>query len=243
MSQLRTSGSVQGAHVGLYGVKWLGSIYLFGDAEYARFNNETTRFVDWVFDERASGQFNSDELNARVELGWQRSFGATNLTPFAGLRYANLWSDAFAERTRGSEGEPGILGLAYNSTSVSSLVSTLGIQLDTRVALANGKMFTPFLRVAWLHEFDTERGIDSFLTQSPTVGYAFNGASAVSDAAQVFAGAKLDLTQTIGVYGFFEGEFADRGERTAGFGGLEGESAGSASGSVYGGRVGMKVKW
>ena len=88
-----------------------------------------------------------------------------------------------------------------------------------------------------------ERGFESFLTQSPAAAFSGRGASAVKDAAKVDAGLRLDLTDRIGVYGFFEGEFAGRGQSTAGFGGLDGQSAGPASASAYGGRVGMNVKW
>jgi uncharacterized protein with beta-barrel porin domain len=67
--------------VGLYGVKWFGSVYLEGDAEYAHFNNDTNRFIDWVLDERAWGSFCSEALSGHAEAGWQQCFGATNVTP------------------------------------------------------------------------------------------------------------------------------------------------------------------
>jgi outer membrane autotransporter protein len=243
VDRLRTSGTVDGAHVGVYGVKWFGSLYVEGDAEYARFDNETNRFIDWVLDERAWGSFSSEALSGHVETGWQRSFGATNVTPFAGLKAANLWSDGFTERSWGTDGGAGILGLAFNDNTASSLVSSLGLQLDRRISLAYGRTLIPFVRVAWLHEFDPERGFDSVLIQSPTVAFSGRGASAISDAAKVDAGLRLDVNERIGVYGFFEGEFAGRGQSNAGFGGLDGQSSGPASASAYGGRVGMKVRW
>jgi outer membrane autotransporter protein len=243
VDQLRTSGTVNGAHAGLYGVKWFGLVYLEGDAEYAHFDNQTNRFIDWVLDERAWGSFSSDALSGHVESGWQQTFGVSNVTPFVGLQAANLWTNGFTERSRGSNGGAGLLGLTFDSSSVASLESTLGVQFDTHVALSYGRTLVPFVRVAWLHEFDPERGFDSFLTQSPKAAFSGRGASAVSDAAKVDAGLRLDLTDRIGVYGFFEGEFASRGQSNAGFGGLDGQSSGPASGSVYGGHVGMKVRW
>ena len=80
-------------------MKWFGSVYLEGDAEYAHFDNDTNRFIDWVLDERAWGSFSSEALSGHVEAGWQRSFGASNVTPFVGLQGANLWSDGFTERS------------------------------------------------------------------------------------------------------------------------------------------------
>ncbi len=58
MDQLNTNGTVQGAHVGLYGIKTFGPLYLAGTAEYTRFDNQTQRTIDWVVDERANGSFN-----------------------------------------------------------------------------------------------------------------------------------------------------------------------------------------
>ncbi len=43
---MNTDGTVQGSHVGIYGVKTFGRIYLAGTAEYAHFENETDRVID-----------------------------------------------------------------------------------------------------------------------------------------------------------------------------------------------------
>lgn len=247
VDQLRTDGSADGAHLGVYGVKWLGSVYVEGDAEYTHFNNETHRFIDWVVDERAWGNFESNALSGHVETGWQRPIGvASNVTPFVGLQAANLWSDGFAERSRGSDGGPGILGLGFESNTVSSVVSSVGVQLDTWIPLAHGRMLRPFVRVAWLHEFSPDRGVDAFLLQSPAAAFSPDGASAGQDAAKVDVGARLDLNERVGLYGSFEGVFADRGQSAAGFGGVDRQfGSGSGSGQLqnYGGRIGMKVRW
>jgi outer membrane autotransporter protein len=111
-------------------------------------------------------------------------------------------------------------------------------------------VLTPFVRVAWLHEFNPDRDVDALLTQSPAATFSPVGASAAEDAAKVDAGVRLDVTQRIALYGFFEGEFSDRGQGTAGFGGGDrqfgsGQNQGFAGmqGTNYAGRVGMKVAW
>lgn len=60
VDEVPTSGTVEGGHFGLYGVKRLHSFYLAGIAEYEYFYNETERSIDWVVDERASGRFSGD---------------------------------------------------------------------------------------------------------------------------------------------------------------------------------------
>ena len=99
------------------------------------------------------------------------------------------------------------------------------------------------MRVAWLHEFDPDRSVDASLILSPVAAFTIDGASAAENAARVDAGLKLDVSERIAVFGYFEGEFSDRGQAYAGLGGGEGVFAGSGLGQAYTGRVGMKVAW
>jgi hypothetical protein len=57
--------------------------------------------------------------------------------------------------------------------------------------------------------------------------------------ARVHAGLKLDVSERIALFGFFEGEFSDLGEGYAGLGGGDVTFAGQN----YAGRVGMRVAW
>ena len=216
-----TNGSIEGVHVGLYGVKHLGSFYLAATAEYAFFHNTTDRFVDWVVDERARGKFASEEYSARFEGGWKRSLGAYNVTPFAGLQVSHLTGEGFIESSEGMQGGPGILGLTFGSQSVTSVESSLGIQLDTRIAMPRGHILTPFARIAWVHEFNPERSINAHLTSSPAATFSTQGAFASSDVAKVNAGLRLDLTDRMALYAYFEGEFSDRSHSYGGNGGLK----------------------
>lgn len=218
VDQRMTSGTVEGGHVGLYGVKRLGPVYLTATAEYARFDNETKRLIDWVVDERAAGDFTSDQFSARLEAGWKRSFGGHHVTPFAGLHVSHLRSEDFTEDSERPLAGPGILGLTFDSHSVTSVTSSLGIQLDTRIALANGQALTPLARVAWVHEFNPDRSVDASLTSSPAAAFTAEGASAASDVAKVIAGLRLDVTESIGLFALFDGEFSGHSESYAGTG-------------------------
>jgi outer membrane autotransporter protein len=215
-----TNGSIEGVHVGLYGVKHLGSFYLAATAEYAFFHNTTDRFIDWVVDERAHGNFASEAFSTRFEGGWKRSFGAYNVTPFAGLQVSHLTGEGFTEHSEGVLGGPGILGLTFGSHSVTSVESSLGIQVDTRIPLQSGQILTPFARIAWVHEFNPERSMNAGLTFSPAATFSPQGALAASDVAKVNAGLRLDVTERMGLYAYFEGEFSDHSHSYAGNGGF-----------------------
>ena len=81
---------------------------------------------------------------------------------------------------------------------------------------------------------------------APAAAFLVDGASAAEDVARVHAGLKLDLSERIALFGFFEGEFSDRSESYAGVGGGDvgfGDGGGNALANNYSGRVGMKVAW
>ena len=137
------------------------------------------------------------------------------MTPFAGIDLARFRFGSFTEESNG------ILGLTFDSSMATSVVSSLGVQFDTRVALSNGQRLTPFARVAWAHEFDPDRGVDSRLTLSPAVAFSLDDVFAASDVARVDAGLMLDLTDYAGVFAYFNGEFGDNSQSYAGNGGVK----------------------
>jgi uncharacterized protein YhjY with autotransporter beta-barrel domain len=243
VNELRTNGTTEGAHVGIYGVKSFGRFYLAGTAEYAGFDNETDRTIDWVVDERARGSFDSNSFGGRVEAGWRRPFGRHFVTPFVGMDAYELDLDGFTETSQRLNGAPGLLGLTFESESVMSVTSSVGLQFDTTYALANDRWLTPFVRVAWVHEYDPDRIARSFLTNAPAASFLVDGASAAENVARVNAGLRLDLSERIALWGFFEGEFGDGSQSSAGVGGGDVAFVGSGQGQNYAGRVGMKVRW
>ena len=143
------------------------------------------------------------------------------MTPFAGLATSHLSSQGFSENSTNTLGGPSILGLTFGPHSVNSRVSSLGIQFDTRLSLGNGLSLTPFARVAWTHEFNIDRSLNSNLTASPAAAAFVHGASAVQDAAKVDAGLKLDIGRNVGLFAAFDGEFSGHGQSYAGSGGFK----------------------
>lgn len=214
VDQRLTKGTVEGVQAGLYAVKRLGPLYLAATAEYAHHYNETDRFLDWVVDERATGEFTGDMFSTRLEAGWQRYWGGHRVTPFAGLSVSHLRSEGFTEES------DGILGLTFDSNSTTSVVSSLGVQIDTQIALSDGRTLRPFGRVAWIHEFNPDRSVDSALTLSPAATFSPNGALAPGDAARITAGLKLDVNENMGIFALFDSELSGQSQSYAGNGGI-----------------------
>ncbi len=220
VDDLTTHGQGEGGHVGIYGVKTYGRAYLAGAADYAHFHNQTDRFIDWLVDERANSSFDSDGFSARFEAGWKQPVNRFFVTPFVGADVAYLNSEDFTEDSRAVGGGPGILGLSFDGDSTTSVTSSVGVQLDTRIMMDEGQILTPFARVAWVHEFEPDRDLDGFLTQSPEVSFTEFGASAADDAAKIDAGFRLDLSNRVAVFAYFDGDFSDDAQIYSGNGGV-----------------------
>ena len=215
-----TSGHLDAAHVGGYGVKTWGSLYAAGALSFSTFRNSTTRTIAGIGPiETATGSFGSNLFSGRLEVGWKQVFGSFAVTPFAAVQFAELWQNGFTETNPVPAGAPGPLGLSYGSIRVSSLPTFLGAQFDSRIAFSNGMMLSPYARVSWVHEFNPDRAIDAAFIALPTAAFAVDGPRAARDAARIDAGGKLAIRSNAWLFASFDGEFSDRGQSYAGKGG------------------------
>jgi outer membrane autotransporter protein len=213
-----TSGDVLGGHVGAYGMATWGALYATGVLSYSRLDNRTTRTITGIGpSETATGSFASDLVGARVEIGRTYALPRFELTPFAALQTATLWQRGFTETTAG--GLPGILGLSYQAHTATSLPTFLGVQFDTRLTTANGTVWSPFVRAAWVHEFMPDRSISASLSSVPGTLFGVDGARAWSDALKVNAGTRVALNQYASLFASFDGELSNSGHSYAGRGG------------------------
>jgi autotransporter-associated beta strand protein len=216
-----TSGHLEGAHVGGYGVKTWGSLYAAGTLGFSTFRNSETRSIAGIGPtETASGSFGSNLLSGRVEVGWKQAFNWFAVTPFAAVQFAELWQNGFTETNPVPAGAAGPLGLSYGSISVSSLPTFVGAQFDTRFAFSNGMALSPYARLSWVHEFFPTRSINPTFIALPGAAFTVDGPRASSDAARIDAGAKLAIGPNAWLFASFDGEFSGRGQSYAGKGGV-----------------------
>ena len=215
-----TTGTVDGAHFGVYGVERWGAFYVAGTAGYSHYDNTTDRFVTGLGagglqEERA--RFSGDEWLARFEGGYKTRVDGVNVTPFAGFQLAELSNNAFSETNVGAA----VAGLNVNAQTVDFEKTFLGVQFDNKEVFGNGWVLTPYARLSWEHEFNTDRSIAASLLSLPGSAFTVYGASAASDVARVNAGFKLDVSANVAVFTNFDGEFSDRGNSYTGTGGVK----------------------
>jgi autotransporter-associated beta strand protein len=214
---LATSGTVDGGHIGTYGVTSLGPFYAQSSSTFSLFRNHETRNIGpfgGLPGEMQRGDFNSHEVRSRLELG--RKFISMDfaVTPFVAMEIAKLWSDGFIE-------SGGILGLTLPGSTHVSAPAFLGARAEKAFVLSNGWVFTPTVSAAWVHEFSPVRDLFAGLTFLPASTFVIDGARPASNSAQVKTGAKLALNPWAAVYANFEGEFSNKSQTYAGKGGVK----------------------
>jgi uncharacterized protein with beta-barrel porin domain len=216
-----TNGTLEGGHVGLYGVYRWGAAYLAGTLSYSHFSNDTYRTITGVGPtETARGQFGSDQFGGRLQTGYKFAFDRFAVTPFAAVQYLQLWQRGYSEASFTTAGAPGILGLTFQSRAISSLPTFLGAQVDARFAFAHGVTFAPFVRASWVHEFMPDRNVAAALGILPTGTFIVDGPRAAADAARIEAGGNLYVTRNVAFFGNFIGEYSGSTSSSAGNGGL-----------------------
>ncbi|MBV8840957.1 MAG: autotransporter domain-containing protein [Alphaproteobacteria bacterium] len=217
-----TSGSADAVEAGAYVLRQWGAFYAMGLASYAHFDNRTTRTIAGIGpSETAIGAFGSDLIGGKLEIGNTFStWWNVNVTPFAAVQASSLHQAGYTEASTVFGGAPGLMGLTYQPVTVNSLPTFLGLQFDTRTAWANGMVWSPYLRAAWVHEFSPNRTITASLATLGIPAFTVDGARAVSDAARIDLGSQLAITRNISLSASFNGEFSGREQIYAGTGAL-----------------------
>ncbi|WP_027036867.1 autotransporter outer membrane beta-barrel domain-containing protein [Mesorhizobium ciceri] len=227
-----TSGNIVGGHAGAYGARKWGQFYINGSLAMDLYSNTTDRFssvpgapdplnpVPAISREHWTGDFMSAGFGTTLEAGWRQPVGSGAITPFAGLQFSALSMQGFSEESPSD----GALGLDFEHRTIISLPVSLGLQLDTSVAVGETATLQAWGRAAWLHEFRPDRSVEPTFQAAPGYAFVVQGAGAAQDAVAVNAGVKLNWSSTTSVFATFDGKFADRVQ-------------------TYGGNVGFRVNW
>ena len=126
-----------------------------------------------------------------------------------GLTFGPIVSLAFTQVNLDQFTETGSLSpLTYPNQSQSSLRSNLGAKISY-AAKFNGITVTPEARVSWQHEYlDSTQSIGSQLSGGPV--FTVNGPQVGRDSAQVGAGVSVQVSPTVSVYSYYDGQLGRR---------------------------------
>jgi len=215
-----TSGHLEAAHFGGYGVKTWGSLYAAGALGFSTFRNDVSRTIVGVGPTQvATGSSGSNLLGGRLEVGSKQAFARFDVTPFAAVQFAELWQNGYTESNSPPAGA-GVLGLTYASHTATSLPTFLGVQVDGRISLPREMAMTPYARLSWVHELSPTRQITPSFIALPGTSFTVDGPRAARDAARIEVGSKLAVSRNVKAFVSFDSELSHRSQAYAGKGGF-----------------------
>lgn len=194
-----------------------GPAYVSAALAYGFQNVTTDRVVTIAGVDRLHAEFNANAYSGRIEGGYRFAtpwLGGIGLTPYGAAQFTTFDLPAYAEQAL--VGTP-VFALAYAAKTVTDSRSELGIRSDRSFAVSNA-MLTLRGRLAWGHDFNSDRSVGATFQALPGASFVVNGAAQPHDSALTTASAEVRWMNGWSAAASFEGEFADTVRSYAGKG-------------------------
>ena len=222
-SAASAQGTSDGFHFGGYAGFRIASFYGSASVAYSAFDNKSKRTITpfgGAAGDTLTGSFGSEEVRTRVEIGRKFDLEALAITPFTAAEIAHIHTKPFVEASSQVFGG-GLFNLSYAGQGINSLPTFIGVKAESRIELGDDMAFTPWISVAWRHEWAGNRTQTATLVALPTASFVAIGARPAPDTVAVKAGAQIEITKTAAVFASFEGEFLSKNPVYAGKGGVK----------------------
>jgi autotransporter-associated beta strand protein len=183
----------------------VGPAYFTAALAYGWQDITTDRTVTVAGIDQLRARFNANAFSGRIEDGYRFATPWMGVTPYAAAQFTTYDLPAYAEQA--------IVGantfaLAYGAKSVTATRSEIGLRTDRSWAMP-GSIFTVRGRVAWAHDYDTDRSIGATFQTLPGASFVVNGAPQAADRALTTAAAEIKWLNGFSLGATFEGEFSD----------------------------------
>jgi uncharacterized protein with beta-barrel porin domain len=192
---------------GVYARHTMGAAYIAGALAYGWQDITTNRTVTTAGIDQLRAEFNANAFSGRLEGGYRFVspwVGGIGLTPYAAAQFTTFDLPAYAEQALIGTNN---FALAYGAKSVTDPRSELGFRTDKSFAMPDG-VLTLRGRLAWAHDYDTDRSIGATFQSLPGASFVVNGAAQASDSALTTASIEMKWRNNWSVAATFEGEFS-----------------------------------
>jgi autotransporter-associated beta strand protein len=193
---------------GVYARHTMGAAYIAGALAYGWQDITTDRTVTLAGLDQLQARFNANAFSGRVEGGYRFVgpwIGGVGITPYAAAQFTTFDLPAYAEQALIGTNN---FALAYGAKSVTDPRSELGFRTDKSFAMPDG-ILTLRGRLAWAHDYDTDRSIGATFQTLPGASFVVNGAAQASDSALTTASVEMRWRNNWSIAATFEGEFSN----------------------------------
>ena len=195
----------------------VGSAYVSAALAYGWQDITTNRTVTLAGIDQLQAKLNANAFSGRLEGGYRFVspwIGGIGITPYAAAQFTTFDLPAYAEQALVGTNA---FALAYGAKSVTDPRTELGIRSDKSFAMPDG-VLTLRGRLAWAHDYDTDRSIGATFQSLPGASFVVNGAAQASDKALTTAAAEMKWRNGVSVSAVFEGEFGSNVQSYSGKG-------------------------
>jgi uncharacterized protein with beta-barrel porin domain len=195
----------------------VGPAYISAALAYGWQDITTDRTVTIAGVDQLRAEFNANAWSGRVESGYRFGtpwIGGIGLTPYVAGQFTTFDLPAYAESVLSGANT---FALSYGAKNVTDSRSELGLRTDKSYALTDA-ILTLRGRLAWAHDFNTDRSIAAIFQTLPGASFVVNGAAQASDSALTTAAAEIKWLNGWSAAATFEGEFSNVARSYAGKG-------------------------
>jgi uncharacterized protein with beta-barrel porin domain len=185
-----------------------GAAYITAALAYGWQDIITNRTVTLAGTDLLRAEFNANAFSGRVEGGYRFVapwVGGIGITPYAAAQFTTFDLPAYAESAVAGSGA---FALSYGAKSVTDPRSELGLRTDKSYALPDG-ILTLRGRLAWAHDYDSNRAIGATFQSLPGASFVVNGAAQASDSVLTTVSIERKWINNWSIAATFEGEFSN----------------------------------
>ena len=204
------SGRSDAFQAGLYGRTYVGPTYVAAALAFAEHNVSTNRIA---LGDQLNARFDGQSYGGRIEAGYRYGLSTFTVSPYGALQAQSFHTPAYSE----TDVTGGGFGLSYNARNASDTRSELGARFDS-LQMLNAMPLVLRARLAWAHDWVTDRALGAVFQALPGANFVVNGAAPPPNSALTTVGAELHVTPAVSVLTKFDGEFGKGSQTYAGSG-------------------------
>jgi autotransporter-associated beta strand protein len=183
----------------------VGAAYVTAAAAYGWQDVTTDRTVTLAGVDRLRAEFNANAYSGRIEGGYRFVTPWMGVTPYAAGQFTTYSLPAYAEQVLSGAGT---FALNYAAKDVTASRTELGVRTDRSFAIQNA-ILTLRGRLAWAHDFNTDRNVTALFQTLPGAAFVVNGAAQAHDSALTTGSAEFKWLNGFSVAATFEGQFSN----------------------------------
>jgi autotransporter-associated beta strand protein len=156
-----------------------GAAFIAGALAYGWQDVTTNRNVSVFGIDNLRGNFKTNAVSGRLEGGYKVATAVGDVTPYAAAQFTSYRLPSYMEQVAFGAGT---FALNYAGKDVTATRTELGARTEKSFAQADS-LVTLRGRLAWAHDFNTDRNVQATFQALPGSAFVVNGAAPAADTA------------------------------------------------------------